>query len=982
MDYIPTMQGITLPPADAAKVRSWLGGEAREVEAVLRRDLSRLQFQACMRWLRTRGGWGAADGAQEEETLDVSTADGVRVSIAGREAIARFWNTQRVAADGVSVLRKRRADAPVELVEHDFRINCKTEDPLDDEAVQLHLRALPSLHKHFRLKKRVSLTRPADCPGVRIDLTQVRAAPARVVRPADSPLLSTPPHYEIEVELVERGDAEAGATALLRAMEAVLRALTDGFWPCGASVRDRVLTEYLGATGRKATALAHARKLPRQHFVGPMPVTLEREALPLAASQYCVTEKADGERYLAFADGEGRAYLLNNRLDVRGTDCELPAGTLLDGELVEAAPGRHRFMAFDVYLDAGKDVRSLPFLAERGRDARLARLRAVCGKPSDDHDDGGVTFRCKEFSEHGEDPAAAARRILLKSQAGQYPYRIDGLIFTPTALAVGASKPGDPASAAWGAGRWKAAFKWKPPQDNSIDFLVRFPEQGSLPTEGARLVMGEPPLAEPVVHRVLHLHVGFNTLYDRAIDAMTYLTTTGSAGGKYIARRFSPEGDEDDDAPYHEAYVPTPLRCANGDEVLEGSVVEFAYAGAADAPFSPFHWRPLRVRHDKTEEAARSDPPRVTANDHATANSVWRSVRDPVTEDMVTGRRAAQAQAQPKAEAEADAEAEAEVDVDPGVYYALPRAGEEGGMQRMRAFHNHHIKLHTLLLPLKAHKVQSLLDIGCGKGGDIHKWHQTGLRRVVGLDLYADNISNPFNGAYARLAQARKRLPHDARYVFVPYDASQPIDAVHINRMEDAGDRMVMQALWGTVPRQMVKPKELTPLYGLARERFDVVSCQFAVHYFCGSDELMRVFADNVSGNLRKGGFFVGACMDGERVRAALRDLPKGEELRATVDEGSGRAAWSIRKEYEEEDRHKRISVYVDSIGTRNEEYLVDVPALQALLEARGMRLEATGSFEDAYPAYLERVGQERGAMSDIERRFSFLNRYFVYRRQ
>ncbi len=958
---------IQLSTPDSEKLRGWLAGGSKsndheqEVEAVLQRRLTRAQFQACMRWLTAKADWKTS--ASEEETLDVSTADGLRVSIRGREAIARFWNTQAVAAADATIVRKRRADAPLELPEYDFRINCKTEQPVDDDGAALHLRALSSMHKHFRLKKRVTL-RHVGCEGVRIDMTQVRAAPARVVRPSDSPLLSTAPQYEVEVEV--EGRASEARESLLRAMEAVLRGLHEGFWPGAASVRDRVLAEYLQVVGKGgAQGLERARKFPRQHFVGPMPVTLERDALPLAR-EYCVTDKADGERYLAFASpsasAAGLVYFLNNRLELRETELKLPAGTLLDGELL--ADGR--FAAFDIYLDAGKDVRSLPLMAKG--DSRLKRLEAVCV-------DKEGRLRCKRFSGEGETPAAAARRILLESRAGQFPYRIDGLIFTHRGRAVGADAVGEPASAQWGGGRWKSTYKWKPAQDNSIDFLVRFPSADAGARDDPRVVMGVAPLEEGI-HKVLHLHVGFHTQYDQPIDAMTYLTSNNkhtkqaSSQGKYIARRFHPEDEGDEDTPYHEAYVPLPSagppRCANGDEILEGSVVEFAYGGEADAPFSPFHWKPLRVRYDKTEEAAASSPPRVTANDNATANSVWRSIRQPVTEAMVTDGTLPLPSK--------------DVSNNRSVYYALDG---ESDMKGMRTFHNQHIKLRTLLLPLKEHGVKSLLDIGCGKGGDLHKWQQLGLRRVVGLDLFADNISNPVNGAYARLSQVTRRgsLEHDTKYAFVPYDVAQPIDAVHINRLDDASDRMVMQTLWSTIPRQMVKPKELSAYYGMAADKFDVVSCQFAVHYFFGDEATRQVFADNVATNLRPGGFFVGACMDGERVRAALRDVPKGGEISATA--AGGRVAWSIRKEYDDDDDHtpQSITVYVDSIGTRNREYLVDASVLQALLEKRGLRVFASGSFEDAYEAYLAQEGKAV-KLSDVERRFSFLNRYFVFRRE
>lgn len=34
-----------------------------------------------------------------------------------------------------------------------------------------------------------------------------------------------------------------------------------------------------------------------------------------------------------------------------------------------------------------------------------------------------------------------------------------------------------------------------------------------------------------------------------------------------------------------------------------------------------------------------------------------------------------------------------------------------------------------------------MLDLGCGKGGDLGKWNKVGTSRYVGLDLVEDHIS-------------------------------------------------------------------------------------------------------------------------------------------------------------------------------------------------------------------------------------------------
>ena len=51
---------------------------------------------------------------------------------------------------------------------------------------------------------------------------------------------------------------------------------------------------------------------------------------------YCVTEKADGERNLLFIDSKGDSYLINRQNQIKRTGCRFMdyKDTLIDGEYV------------------------------------------------------------------------------------------------------------------------------------------------------------------------------------------------------------------------------------------------------------------------------------------------------------------------------------------------------------------------------------------------------------------------------------------------------------------------------------------------------------------------------------------------------------------------------------------------------------------------------------------------------------------------
>ena len=49
---------------------------------------------------------------------------------------------------------------------------------------------------------------------------------------------------------------------------------------------------------------------------------------------------------------------------------------------------------------------------------------------------------------------------------------------------------------------------------------------------------------------------------------------------------------------------------------------------------------------------------------------------------------------------------------------------------------------------------------------------------------------------------------------------------------------------------------------------FDIVSCQFAMHYMFENETKLRTFLKNVSCKLEPGGFFIGTTIDADRVVA------------------------------------------------------------------------------------------------------------------
>ena len=74
---------------------------------------------------------------------------------------------------------------------------------------------------------------------------------------------------------------------------------------------------------------------------------------------------------------------------------------------------------------------------------------------------------------------------------------------------------------------------------------------------------------------------------------------------------------------------------------------------------------------------------------------------------------------------------------------------------------------------------------------------------------------------------------------------------------------------------------------------FDVVSIQFAVHYFFRNFEKLSSFLTNVNNNTKVNGYFVGTCFDGEKVFQQLSDLPKDDFIQGMIN---SEVIWKIKK--------------------------------------------------------------------------------------
>jgi hypothetical protein len=206
----------------------------------------------------------------------------------------------------------------------------------------------------------------------------------------------------------------------------------------------------------------------------------------------------------------------------------------------------------------------------------------------------------------------------------------------------------------------------------------------------------------------------------------------------------------------------------------------------------------------------------------------------------------------------------------------------------------------------------------------------------------------------------------------------------------------IMRSLYGRINPQGALPK-FVETYGSGRlgQGADCVSIMFALHYFFENDLALNNIIQNISDSLKIGGLFIGCCFDGQRIFDALRRIEEGGSL---VGEEKKAQIWKITKRYSSQDFPNDMSsvgmpidVEFMTIGTPQREYLVNFELLKAKMNEIGCRLlndeelkelhleHSTNTFEESYEMATKR-GMKFEMSKDVKR-FSFFNRWFIFKR-
>ena len=804
--------------------------------------------------------------------------------------------------------------------------------------------------------------------------------------------------FEIELEYIgnnvkSKNDPKTILIKMLKNTILILQAIQKSYYLVGESEKKEVIENYKALMGD-------------YRFKAPQNVTLElKHVIERKYQEYddsfinirrgfTVTDKADGERNLLIILENGSMYLMNRKNTIKsiGAKCEALGNTILDCEYIiknKENKNINLLMVFDIYFRNSKDLRErilnrsneekMEGKIDESRFEVLDDVMDILEKSLVLQSNNNLEIKKKKFFYGDESFMDKETKLLIsdleskknsfdqgsdeynqiveqittlkrdtkifdeakKVYEKEYPYKIDGLVFTPRSLKVG-QEPNREKRNMFD-GRWYNCFKWKPPDENTIDFLVKFKKHPE--NESKDLITYKTIQDKVVEFKTLVLHVGYNPQVHTRYNSCRILNENLTFENSYSPAIFQPTKPYIKDI--HYAYLPV----VNGQVytndktiILEDNIVEFNYVKD-----EVVCWNPLRVRDT------------LKPNDFVTATNVWDSIHNPVTLKTIKSGK---------------------VDSKLDVYYFI---NKKRGERKSKSLNDFHSFVKKDLITSNMNGENNVLDLGVGKGGDLNHYIEAKANVLVGIDTVYDNLNNSENGLCNRLfTKSIDNKDNNLLTNSLMIWGNCEKNILNNDAGNDDLNKYYLDIIYGNLTLDSINNSKLRQFYNLgnvgAGFGFDLVSSQFAFHYFFKNLETLDNCLNNISKSLKPNGRFIGTCLDGKKVFNMLTDVSN-----IGVSD-----LWNIEKRYDQTSFPNSdsslgyvVNIFNESIGISIEEYLVNFDYLVEKAKTYNLELLEMKSFSSLFDK-LSSV-KDYGSMKQMSQElkdYSFLNNAFVFQKK
>eukprot|EP00871_Galdieria_phlegrea_P001027 jgi/Galph1/1925/GphlegSOOS_G613.1 len=253
-----------------------------------------------------------------------------------------------------------------------------------------------------------------------------------------------------------------------------------------------------------------------------------------------------------------------------------------------------------------------------------------------------------------------------------------------------------------------------------------------------------------------------------------------------------------------------------------------------------------------------------------------------------------------------------EVEVKKIAEHYSERASENKAARRKSkivALRNLNNWVKSVLISLHTRPGYSVLDLACGKGGDLQKWQSSKIAKYVGSDISRNCLE-----------QVCERYNHLKQPTFVPRLLCG--DCFHC-RLTDFLE---------------------TDRY------FNLVSCQFSFHYAFNDEKRLRQAFQNISERLLPGGFFIGTIPDANVWSGSYGpQIFKNEIYRIVFDEAcASQKVFPVSKPF-----GIRYMFYLESSVLNIPEYLVPPSIFEKMALEYGLEMQLFMNFHEFIEMYL-----------------------------
>lgn len=739
------------------------------------------------------------------------------------------------------------------------KINLKKEFIEEDEQMKLDFyQNYRKFTKFYRLKKRCSF----DFEDFKIDISIVKQNSGNnlVVSEINNQLEK----YEIEIEIIKDVISVPLLLHILQNYFILFKQInTNGYFIINENNKNNIIKNYY--------KLINPNKIldSKTKNIGPKPITLTKKTIKnmLLSSEltknlektpnnlyYKITEKADGERYFMYINNEGIIYLINdiNNLILTGLKLNLSLSehnkyinSILDGEYLyykikDKSKYIYTYKYFDIYiLNTNKVYNNIL----ENRISIMDELNSILNSDKIiKYLDPNIFIECskKEYYETNQ---------IIELQKKQYDYHIDGFIYMPTISLYNINNI-----------TFKEILKYKPIEENTMDVYVNNKT----------------------------LYCGYNIILNKN---KIYILSEIITIKPYILDFHIPKFIYD-----------TNDKVVNWNK-LNKKVIEIRY----DKNNNKFIFN--NIRYDKTIRYNNTN--QITANNFIIINDIVSYNFNPISSEEMSNLSI-------------DYIKEIDTLNNFNNYYKIDN--QIKNKNNIRTINNlikrELIDNSILILEFLQSKLDNddfnyikVLDLACGRGGDLKKFIDTnynkhnlkvngGIQFILGIDYDPNNIefyddkTNMNNNARARYVSYKNTNSHiydesnipdifkNNSVYYITGDLNlyknddTSISEIYYKIMNKSYPDFKDRYLYDKKLLDNIRNKYISTFDLYKLEQFELISCQFAIHYFN-----LEFFSNFVNKHLKNYGLFICTFMNKEYVD----DLMKSN----TQINGS---FWSLKK--------------------------------------------------------------------------------------